>query len=128
MGNLYRRDGSPYADGELGIIEWSADINNPKIRLVANTELDNGVTISTIWVGIDFAPGVRGGSPGALIFETKIYPKSPWKSVPGGQFEYESMPIGKTERYATEEEAKKGHRKKVMEVVELFNGAKLKIS
>jgi len=61
-------------------------------RRIAKTKLDNGITISTVWLGIEMGAGLNG----PLIFETMVFgPKN------------EEIEVY---RYATEEEALIHHK------------------
>jgi hypothetical protein len=59
---------------------------------VAVDELEDGAYISTVWLGLDHS----FGGPVPLIFETMVF---------GGPHD------GFCERYATEEQARAGHRR-----------------
>lgn len=64
---------------------------------VMTTNLDNGLLVSTVWLGLNHAH--LGGPP--LIFETMVF---------GGDRD------GDCERYATEAEARAGHARVVAEL------------
>lgn len=91
----YKRDGTPYPEGDEGLFEWGRDLGDPKKKIVKQEELPNGKFVSTVWLGLDHQFG--DGPP--LIFETMVF--SPDRND-------EDM-----ERYTTEEEALKGHEEMV---------------
>ena len=73
------------------------ELLNPTYKRVAETTLPNGLWISTVWMGLDHNWGA--GPP--LIFETMVF---------------ENGDMGadlNMARYATEEEAIKGHEEMV---------------
>lgn len=78
-----------------------------KNRRVASTTLPDGKLVSTVWLGLDHSFG--DGPP--LIFETMVFPR-------GSLSDLECV------RYATEEEAIKGHQA----VVDRWTGLKGEIS
>lgn len=97
----YRRDGTPYPAGDEGLLAWCKDMENPKIKIVKQNKLWNGMFVSTVWLGLNHAYG--GGKP--LIFETMVFGvKCPWKKH---STDYEQ------ERYSTEADALEGHEKYV---------------
>jgi hypothetical protein len=93
---IYRRDGTPYPEGEQGLFEWARDLEN--LRIVRQETLPNGYWVSTVWMGIDH----RFGEGPPLIFETMV-------TNPSGEWEdYQ-------ERYSTENDAILGHMRTVEE-------------
>lgn len=84
--NYYDRQGQP-----LSQEEWGRRLEDDDERRVAFTEVDDGVTVSTVWLGADHSFGF-GGPP--IIFETMVF---------GGPLDEEQQ------RYATEEQALAGH-------------------
>lgn len=48
----YRRDGTPYPEGEKGLLEWAKDFENPKDCIVKQDHI-NQYFISTIWIGLN---------------------------------------------------------------------------
>lgn len=101
MGNYYDRQGKP-----LTLEEW-ANYNyiegrgeNKDYRRIRETTVGS-YWVSTVWIGIDLSFG--GLRP--LIFETVVFPKS--------RDAIESFEDRDMERYATEEEAIKGHNRMV---------------
>jgi hypothetical protein len=95
----YRRDGTPYPEGDEGLLEWARDLENFEGRVVRQETLPNGYWVSTVWLGLDhnFRPT---GPP--LIFETMVInPSGEWEDY--------------QERYSTENEAILGHMRAVEE-------------
>jgi hypothetical protein len=101
MSDKYRRDGTPYPEGEEGILEWAKDMENPDYKIVKQEVLPNGKWVSTVWLGLDHNFGI--GIP--LIFETMVFAGKP-KSQGGEDWAEIDMA-----RYSTEKEALKGHIK-----------------
>lgn len=100
----YYKDGSIAVDALTGTPEWTEQmrkveekLRDIKYRRVAETTLPDGKWISTVWLGLDHSFDVDR----PLIFETMVFPKS-------GDYGELDM-----DRYSTEEEAKKGHKKMV---------------
>ena len=88
----YGRDGKP-----ITFARWVAIMEkSPETRIVEQTNLPNGVLVSTVWLGMSH--NFFGGAT-PLIFETMIFGED-WDS------EYQ-------ERYATEAEAIAGHKRAV---------------
>ena len=98
----YRRDGTPYPEGDEGLLEWSRDFENTEGRIVRQETLPNGFWISTVWLGLDH--DFTGKGP-PLIFETMV--RNLWLG------EWEDY----QERYSTENDAIIGH----MEAVEKYS-------
>lgn len=100
MTRHYRRDGTPYPEGDDGLFEWARDLEKPEMQIVRQDNLPNGYWVSTVWLGLNHR--FLGEGP-PLIFETMV-----------------RNPQGKTEdwrkRYATENDAILGH----MEAVSKF--------
>lgn len=90
----YRRDGTPYPDGNAGLLEWARDFENWGLRRIGETTLPNGCYVSTVWLGLNhrFDPGPP------LIFETMVFQDG------------ESVDM---ERYSTEALALAGHERMV---------------
>lgn len=84
----FRRDGTPYAN----VIEWAMDFEKTEDRIIGRTELPNGLVVSTVWLGINYN-FTDSGPP--IIFETMVF------GLPTSEY---------VERYATEEEARVGHK------------------
>ena len=78
------------------ITEWSKHFENINERIVAKTKIGD-VEISTVFLGIDHSFG--GKTP--IVFETMVF---------GGKLDQEQ------ERYATYDEAMKGHEEMVKRV------------
>lgn len=92
----YDREGNP-----IDFYEW-AEIVEGLDRTVENTAVKGGpadVEISTVWMGVD--KGFRSDEDRPKVFETMVY---------GGTFD------DKRELYATETEAREGHRRWVEKV------------
>jgi hypothetical protein len=85
----YRRNGTPY-EGPNVIFKWGKDFKNPKYQIVKQSKLENGLFVSTVWLGIDHS-FTEIGPP--IIFETMIFGKDVLDCM----------------RYSTEEQALKGH-------------------
>jgi len=97
--HFYRRDGTPYPDGDAGFFEWAKDFENFDKRIVRQEELPNGYWVSTVWMGIDHR--FLEGPP--LIFETMVEdPEGHWTDY--------------QERYSSEEDAIIGH----LQAVDLY--------
>lgn len=80
---------------EIGTLEWANLMEDPDYKILKQEELSNGKFISTVWLGLDH--NYSGNE--ILIFETMVFPeKDNWSE------EY-------CERYSTEEEAIKGHKR-----------------
>lgn len=94
----YKRDGTPYK-GSLDqvMVAWGKDLADPKKKVVKQETLENGLWISTVWLGLDHNYGE--GRP--LIFETMVFKKK-------GDWSELDM-----DRYSTEKEAIKGHERMV---------------
>lgn len=87
MLDYYDRQGNP-----LTMWEWAEKFEDLDYKIVQQDKF-NGVLVSTVWLGLNHNWGQ--GKP--LIFETMVFTE-------GMAEEYQ-------ERYCTEEEARKGHRK-----------------
>lgn len=92
------------------IKEWAEFIENPKNKRVDYTEVGD-CYVSTVFLGIDH--GFGSGEP--LLFESMVFlnrteiVKAPW----GGSYKHNPAFEEYTTRYATLEEAKRGHRRLV---------------
>lgn len=120
----YRRDGTPFdvpdhdADKEAWV-EAMTEVENClkdlEYRRVAATLLPNGLWVSTVWVGLDM--GVDFSEDGEdykpLIFETMVFDENNKKTVVLGKQTRSFAPSLDQDRYATEEEALKGHKRMV---------------
>lgn len=78
----------------LSLLEWAELMEDMEYKRVALTELPDGKTVSTVWLGLDHSFS-EAGPP--IIFETMVFPKGDL-----GELDME--------RYATLEEAEAGHR------------------
>lgn len=93
----FMKDGTPAKSRE----EFAAKFEDEKYRRVDWTSLSDGTEkefVSTVWLGINHAFGP--GRP--LIFETMAFYDDDWREC---------------RRYATEAEAKEGHKKMVAEIM-----------
>jgi hypothetical protein len=103
----YRRNGKPYPPGIPGMIEAAKDLI-PENQRVAYDKLDNGVEVSTVWLGLDHN-WIEGRRP--LIFETMLFvPQTKISIIQGKIWQSDRESIGEQWRYATEEEAIRGHK------------------
>jgi hypothetical protein len=87
MLDYYDRNGKP-----ISLDEWSQAYEDPALRRVGLTECGEGVTVSTVWLGLDH--NLSGKGP-PLIFETMIFGAQGYRDEQW--------------RYATEQEARTGH-------------------
>jgi len=99
MTDKYRRDGTPYPEGDSGLFEWAQDLEHREYQIVRQESLPNGYWVSTVWLGLDHSFG--SGPP--LIFETMV------RNTAVGEWE------DFQERYSTENEAIIGHMNAVAE-------------
>ena len=89
MPNYFDRQGNP-----IGRMEWVQFFEDLQYRRVAETTLQDGKYVSTVWLGF----GHRFGGNGLpLIFETLVFP------APGNFRDLDCA------RYSTEAEALNGH-------------------
>lgn len=105
----YGRDGKPLVDTPVGSKKWHEQVGeveklltNKKYKVVKQEDVGD-YWVSTVWLGIDhsFIP-TDEPNPRPLIFETMVFNKK--KS---GYLDLDM------DRYATEEEAIKGHERMV---------------
>lgn len=91
---FFRRNGTPYP-GNLHdqALAWDKDLGDVEMRRVQRDVLENGVMVSTVWLGLDHSY-TPGGRP--KIFESMVFYKS-----------YDELDMY---RYTTEEEARLGHK------------------
>lgn len=82
---------------EIGGVEKL--LSNPDYKIIKQETLPNGKFVSTVWLGLDHS--LTGEAP--LIFETMVFSEK-------GKWDELDM-----ERYATLEEARKGHDEMVKE-------------
>jgi len=112
MNLYYRRDGTPYPGGDDAVLLWEKDFSDYKHRRVALDRLPNGIEVSTVWLGLDHGVGLGMHRP--QIFETMIFvPCSKTYMMFGRELKVEREQIGDMWRYATEEEALRGHKMQV---------------
>lgn len=105
----YRRDGTPIRE----MLTWARLFDNPEYSRVAETILEDGTRISTIWLGLDHN-WFDQGPP--IIFETVVFSGMPFHS-PGikakdgmpGLRPYDYYEAMDQNRYSTEAEAIAGH-------------------
>lgn len=89
MGDMfYDRDGKG-----ITLQQWAKHIESAEYKRVAETTLDDGTWISTVWLGINhrFGPGIP------VIFETMVF---------RSQTDMQAVDM---RRYSTEEDAYRGH-------------------
>jgi hypothetical protein len=89
-GMYFDREGRP-----IPLLEWAALWEDHQGRRIGWTELEDGSTISTVWMGMSLGFTWKGPP---LIFETMAF---------GGPLDGEQW------RYATEAEARAGHEEAV---------------
>jgi hypothetical protein len=90
----YDRKGKPLPDW----MAWTRKNADPEYRHVASTVLPDGKRVSTIWIGLNYSSG--RGPP--LIFETMVFPSK-----------RRSFSDLERDRYSTEKDALKGHKRLV---------------
>ena len=103
----YRRDGTPIED----VLTWARLFENIAYKRVAETFLDDGTRISTIWIGLDHSfVEIYGDDRPPLIFESMVFSPETKKSelVLSGEV-HEFHEDWDCERYSTEAEAIMGH-------------------
>lgn len=88
----YSREGDP-----ISLRDWAENRQTAEMKRVARTVSEHFV-VSTVYIGIDHNFAMEGPP---LIFETMVF---------GGELE------GEMDRYATEEEALRGHEEMVRRV------------
>src|SRR5262249_51135070 len=91
----YDRQGTP-----IPLMEWARLFEDDDYKMLARTDLDDAITVSTIWLGIDH--GSLGRVP--LIFETMVFGPT-WCDLDCW-------------RYATEAQALEGHTAAVRETLQ----------
>lgn len=109
----YRKDGTPI----WGILQWAKLFENyPDYRRVAETILEDGTRISTVWLGLDhdFSGPLDGPNPHPIIFETMVFsPITETRTIPAygniPEHTYTAHDDWDQERYITEAEAIMGH-------------------
>jgi len=87
----YRRDGTPYT-GKDAALEWASDCQKPKLKIVKQENLANGVRVSTVWLGLDHSFSEKRPQ----IFETMVF--------------FSGYKDEECWHYATEEEAIRAHK------------------
>lgn len=88
MSRFFDRKGVP-----ISLEQWGRDFEDREKQRVAETTLEDGRWISTVWIGLDHSFGE--GPP--LIFETMVFGTK------------DSRSDLDCERYSTEAEALRGH-------------------
>lgn len=109
MSDKFRRDGTPYPEGDEGLFEWAKDMSDLDKRIVQQTQI-GPYWVSTVWLGLNhnYRPGGR-----PLIFETMIF----LHDRESGPLRQQDDPLGMVgledymERYSTEFEAIAGHER-----------------
>lgn len=92
MTDKFRRDGTPYPEGDAGLFEWARDFEDHQARTVAVHRTLYGEKLSTVWLGLDHS--FFDGPP--LIFETMLFARH------NRELQW---------RYSTEAQAIEGHRR-----------------
>jgi len=101
---IYDRLGNP-----ISLYRWGELRRDLSYLQVARTKLGD-LLISTVWLGLDHAFGLRQGP---LIFETMVFDESS---------DSPSLDLGGfTDRYSTEQEAMQGHVDTVKAVQEMLH-------
>jgi len=111
----YKRDGTPftYEGPDLGpgwvamMHEVERHLRDPEYKRVGLDVLDNGLEVSTVWLGLDhrYTPGRP------LIFETMIFvPCHKEFTFAGRTHIFKQEEFGEMARYSTLEEAQRGHK------------------
>jgi hypothetical protein len=95
----YDRQGNP-----LTLEEWDALLGDYEYKRVASTEI-GPYWISTVWIGLDM--NYTGHGP-PIIFETMVFSKSA-RDADRDDPDRELLLEFDCERYATEEQALRGH-------------------
>lgn len=98
MTDKYRRDGTPYPEGDEGLFEWAHDLENSEARIVRQETLPNGYRVSTVWLGLNLR---FSDEEQPLIFETMVFDRSEEQDY--------------CKRYPTENDAIFGHMAAVEE-------------
>lgn len=99
----FRRDGTPYPEGDAGLFEWAADLEDMSKRVVKQETLWNGIFLSTVWLGLDHRFCNHDLPP--IIFETMAF----------NHLVHDYMDLT-MDRYCFEWEAKIGHETMKREV------------
>lgn len=96
MALYYKKDGSPYRGTDREVLAaFAKDFEDTPSRIVGREELDNGLLVSTVWMGIDHNWGCNNRP---LIFESMVF----LQNHRGGELD--------VWRYSTWEEAFRGHK------------------
>lgn len=99
--NLYfRRDGTPYPEGESGMLEWAKDMSDMSKKIVKQEYLENGLWISTVWLGLNHAFDLQKKP---VIFETMVFKRKKGQKNLGDDIDQK--------RACTEEDALEVHER-----------------
>lgn len=103
----FDKQGQPITMRQWTELRWDRDGDNSATGIsdyarVGYTELAGGVWVSTVWLGMDHGWGM--GRP--VLFETMIFCKH-------DNYPYDSAQM----RYCTEEEAREGHDRTVLDLI-----------
>ena len=103
LADYYNKDG-----GAITLEQWGKLVGDQDYRVIARSDLPNGIYVSTIWLGIDHRIGRYDYSQrDPIIFESMAFapipPDSPLKL--GRELDQK--------RYATLRQAKAGHNRMV---------------
>ena len=103
--NYYDKEGKP-----MEMLEWAKLLEDKNYQIIKQDTFKNGNFVSTVWLGLNYNFGK--GKP--LIFETMVFDTNKKEKFKIGKRKMESM--GEeldVKRYATLEEAKRGHKKMI---------------
>lgn len=88
--------------------EWALFMEDPQKSLVAVTDLNDELRVSTVFLGLDHRFSMSGGAP-PILFETIVFGQESTHHHFNGR-EMNVREILKQRRYATWAEAEEGHR------------------
>ncbi len=95
MGQKYDKEGKP-----ISLYEWAKLFEDPTYQQIALTHLENGICISTVWLGMAKLLPMPDESIKDQLFETMIFDKDRNELF--------------CQQYATLEEARAGHEKQMI--------------